>query len=377
MAEIEKTEQEKTSAEQGNFTATPQKTGEYTAEKKGEYTAEKKGEYTAENQPEQEPQQEQVGSFHAKAHEKKDKEKGPSYNWLQISEEKDAAEWLIAMLKGPLQDWLIGNLEFVSYYIGKGLDKGVEFVNKKREKEKLGKDKDPQDPKKQDKDKDKNGKDNKNKDEKGKDTKGKENSGPKKTSAQERNDHKAQKAQDLVNKAKKNMANRKYDNSTLGKNQKAYDQMTVESLQHEADYRQKVAANPGYAKSPEGRKARAELVGDRRALAAMQKETGVNNKIVDGDIKKKTKAQKAVQRAKIGLKVAGAAAKDQKKKIANKVKQAQQKGMKKLNQKANLKVFSNLKAQMKHIAQKKSRPQSRQQGNTMANTARKKQNAGR
>ena len=101
MAEIEKTEQEKTSAEQGNFTATPQKTGEYTAEKKGEYTAE--------NQPEQEPQQEQVGSFHAKAHEKKDKEKGPSYNWLQISEEKDAAEWLIAMLKGPLQDWLIGN----------------------------------------------------------------------------------------------------------------------------------------------------------------------------------------------------------------------------------------------------------------------------
>ena len=39
MAEIEKTEQEKTSAEQGNFTATPQKTGEYTAEKKGEYTA--------------------------------------------------------------------------------------------------------------------------------------------------------------------------------------------------------------------------------------------------------------------------------------------------------------------------------------------------
>lgn len=42
MAEIEKTEQEKTSAEQGNFTATPQKTGEYTAEKKGEYTAEKK-----------------------------------------------------------------------------------------------------------------------------------------------------------------------------------------------------------------------------------------------------------------------------------------------------------------------------------------------
>lgn len=281
------------------------------------------------------------------------------------------------MLKGPLQDWLIGNLEFVSYYIGKGLDKGVEFVNKKREKEKLGKDKDPQDPKKQDKDKDKNGKDNKNKDEKGKDTKGKENSGPKKTSAQERNDHKAQKAQDLVNKAKKNMANRKYDNSTLGKNQKAYDQMTVESLQHEADYRQKVAANPGYAKSPEGRKARAELVGDRRALAAMQKETGVNNKIVDGDIKKKTKAQKAVQRAKIGLKVAGAAAKDQKKKIANKVKQAQQKGMKKLKQKANLKVFSNLKAQMKHIAQKKSRPQSRQQGNTMANTARKKQNAGR
>ncbi|MBQ8347991.1 MAG: hypothetical protein IJY17_10420 [Alphaproteobacteria bacterium] len=354
MAEIEKTEQEKASAEQGKFSAELQKTGEYTAEKTGEYTAE--------NQPEQEPQQEQVGSFHAKAHEKKDKEKGPSYNWLQISEENDAAEWLIAMLKGPLQNWLIGNLEFVSYYVGKGLDKGVEFVNKKREKEKLGKDKD--------------GKDNKNKDEKGKDNKGK-GSGPKKTSAQDRNDHKAQKAQDLVNKAKKNMANRKYDNSTLGKNQKAYDQMTVESLQHEADYRQKVAANPDYAKSPEGRKARAELVGDRRALAAMQKETGVNNKIVDGDIKKKTKAQKAAQKARIGLKAAGLAARDQKKKITNKVKQAHQKGMKKLKQKANLKVFSNLKAHMKNIAQKKSRPQSRQQGNSMANTARKKQNTGR
>lgn len=342
MAEIEKTEQEKASAEQGNFTATPQKTGEYTAENQ-------------QQDQEQEQQQEKVGSFHAKAHKKKDKEKGPGYNWLQISEENDAAEWLIAMLKGPLQDWLIGNLEFVSYYVGKGLDKGVEFVNKKREKEKLGKDKDG----------------------KGKDDKGKKNSGSKKTSAQDRNDHKAQKAQDLVNKAKKNMANRKYDNSTLGKNQKAYDQMTVESLQHEADYRQKVAANPGYAKSKEGRKARAELVGDRRALAAMQKETGVNNKIVDGDIKKKTKAQKGAQKARIGLKAAGLAARDQKKKITNKVKQAHQKGMKKLKQKANLKVFSNLKAHMKNIAQKKSRPQSRQQGNTMANAARKKQNAGR
>ncbi|MGN1079964.1 MAG: hypothetical protein ACI4TE_07330 [Alphaproteobacteria bacterium] len=376
MAEIEKTEQEKTSAEQGNFTATPQKTGENTAEQ-GNFTAtpEKAGEYTAEQQQEQ--QQGKVGSFHAKAHEKKDKEKGPDYKWLETNNEDDAAKWLIEFLKNDLRNWMLGNLEFVGYYIDKGLNKGVEFINKKKEKQKLGDDKDKKKTKNKDgKDKDKADKDKPGKDKDNKDKSGKDKEKPAKTSQQERNDLKAQKAQDLADKAKKNMANRNYDNSALGKNQQAYDQMTVESLQREADYRKNVATIPGYAKSPEGRKARAELVGDRKALAAMQKETGVNNKIVDGDIKKKTKGQKAVQKARIGLKAAGLAARDQKKKITNKVKQAHQKGVKKLKQKANLKMFSNLKAQMKNIARKKSRPQSRQQGNSMV-PARKKQNAGR
>jgi len=181
----------------------------------------------------------------------------------------------------------------------------------------------------------------------------------------------------MADKAKKNMANRKYDKSASGKNQQVYDQMLVDSLQRNADYHKKVSANPGYAKSKEGRKARAELVGDRKSLKAMRKETGVNNKIVDGNTEKKTKAKKAVQRPKVNLKTAGAAAKDQKKKITKKVKQAQQKGAKKGKQKANIKQLSNLKTQMKNMYRQKTKTPTRQRGNTMANAARKKQNAGR
>lgn len=363
MAEIETTEQEKVSAEQGNFSAVPQKAGEFTAEQQ------------------QEQQQEHVGSFKAKAHEKKGKEAGPGYSWLQLDDpnnpKNDAADWLIFMLQGPLQNWFVANLEAASYYIGKGLDKTVEFVNKKREKQKLGDDKN----KKNTTDKDKNGKDKKDKENSGKNKenggKDKEDGGPKKTSAQERNDHKAQKAQEAADKAKKNMANRKYDNSALGKNQQAFDQMTVDSLQREADFRKNVAANPDYAKSPEGRKARAELVGDRKALAAMQKETGVNNKIVDGNIKKKSNVKKAAQRAKIGLRAAGKAVNDQKKKVTNKVKQAHRKNMQKIKQKANIKLFSNLKTQINNVLRQKTNTSTRQHSNTNDNVARKKQNAGR
>lgn len=130
--------------------------------------------------------------------------------------------------------------------------------------------------------------------------------------------------------------------------------MTVDSLQREADFRKNVAANPDYAKSPEGRKARAELVGDRKALAAMQKETGVNNKIVDGNIKKKSKVKKAVQRAKIGLRAAGKTVNDQKKKVVNKVKQAHRKTCKNKTKSEYQRVFQPENAAEKRVPSKSS-----------------------
>ena len=334
----------------------------------------------------EEQKPENTGAFKAKEHEKKKKEKGPGYTTLDLGQENDAAEWVIGMLSGRLQNYFTANLKFVSYYVAAGLDKVADFLEKSKESKKLGEEKDGKTGKdgkdgKTGKDgKDgktgKDGKDGKTgKDGKDGKDKGNKDKGGKevKTSAQQRNDHKAQKAQETLNKAQKNMANRRYDNSALGKNQKAFDEMTIESLKHEAAYRKNVAANPGYANSPEGRAARAELVSDRKTLAAMQKETaGVNNKIVDGKINKKTKAQKAVQRARIGLKVAGAAAKEQKGKIAKKVKQAQQKGMKKLKQKTNIKNLTNLKSQLKNMMRQKTNTQSRQQGKAIAVAASKK-----
>ena len=326
-----------------------------------------------------------TGAFKAKEHEEPEEEKGPGYTPFVWGEEKNVSDWLVNIFSGRLQDWFIANLKAVDFYSTKLLNKADKWLSNIEEREALhpGKDKDGKDKDKgkdKNKDKAKDGKDKGKKDKAkdGKDKGNKDKGGKEvKTSAQERNDHKAQKAQETLKKAQKNMANRRYDNSDLGKNQKAFDQMTVESLKHEAAYRKNVAANPGYANSPEGRAARAELVNDRKTLSAMQKETGVNNKIVDGKISKKTKAQKAVQRAKIGLKVAGAAAKEQKGKIAKKVKQAQQKGMKKLKQKTNIKNLSNLKSQLKNMMRQKTNTQSRQQGKTIAVAASKKRAATR
>ncbi len=362
-------------AKEGNFAAQPaennQERGEFSA------SAREAGEYTAE---EQQQQPENVGAFKAKEHEEEAPEKSPGYTPFDWGEETNVSDWLVNIFSGRLQDWFIANMEWAGHYVDKALNKVDKYIDRRDERKKLreeapDKDKDGKDKGNKDKGpKDKDGKDKGNKEKTGKD---KDKNNSKKTSAQERNDHKAQKAQELADKAKKNMANRKYDNSALGKNQQAFDQMTVDSLQREADFRKNVAANPDYAKSPEGRKARAELVGDRKALAAMQKETGVNNKIVDGNIKKKSKVKKAVQRAKIGLKAAGKTVNDQKKKVVNKVKQAHRKNMQKIKQKANIKGFSNLKTQLKNAYRQKVQTPTRQRGNTMANAARKKQNAGR
>lgn len=362
-------------AKEGNFAAQPaennQERGEFSA------SAREAGEYTAE---EQQQQPENVGAFKAKEHEEEAPEKSPEYTPFNWGEETNVSDWLVNIFSGRLQDWFIANMEWAGHYVDKALNKVDKYIDRRDERKKLreeapDKDKDGKDKGNKDKGpKDKDGKDKGNKEKTGKD---KDKNNSKKTSAQERNDHKAQKAQELADKAKKNMANRKYDNSALGKNQQAFDQMTVDSLQREADFRKNVAANPDYAKSPEGRKARAELVGDRKALAAMQKETGVNNKIVDGNIKKKSKVKKAVQRAKIGLRAAGKTVNDQKKKVVNKVKQAHRKNMQKIKQKANIKGFSNLKTQLKNAYRQKVQTPTRQRGNTMANAARKKQNAGR
>lgn len=362
-------------AKEGNFAAQPaennQERGEFSA------SAREAGEYTAE---EQQQQPENVGAFKAKEHEEEAPEKSPGYTPFDWGEETNVSDWLVNIFSGRLQDWFIANMQWAGHYVDKALNKVDKYIDRRDERKKLreeapDKDKDGKDKGNKDKGpKDKDGKDKGNKEKTGKD---KDKNNSKKTSAQERNDHKAQKAQELADKAKKNMANRKYDNSALGKNQQAFDQMTVDSLQREADFRKNVAANPDYAKSPEGRKARAELVGDRKALAAMQKETGVNNKIVDGNIKKKSKVKKAVQRAKIGLRAAGKTVNDQKKKVVNKVKQAHRKNMQKIKQKANIKGFSNLKMQLKNAYRQKVQTPTRQRGNTMANAARKKQNAGR
>lgn len=362
-------------AKEGNFAAQPaennQERGEFSA------SAREAGEYTAE---EQQQQPENVGAFKAKEHEEEAPEKSPGYTPFDWGNESNVSDWLVNIFSGRLQDWFIANMEWAGHYVDKALNKVDKYIDRRDERKKLreeapDKDKDGKDKGNKDKGpKDKDGKDKGNKEKTGKD---KDKNNSKKTSAQERNDHKAQKAQELADKAKKNMANRKYDNSALGKNQQAFDQMTVDSLQREADFRKNVAANPDYAKSPEGRKARAELVGDRKALAAMQKETGVNNKIVDGNIKKKSKVKKAVQRAKIGLRAAGKTVNDQKKKVVNKVKQAHRKNMQKIKQKANIKGFSNLKTQLKNAYRQKVQTPTRQRGNTMANAARKKQNAGR
>lgn len=364
-------------AKEGNFAAQPaennQERGEFSA------SAREAGEYTAE---EQQQQPENVGAFKAKEHEEEAPEKSPGYTPFDWGEETNVSDWLVNIFSGRLQDWFIANMQWAGHYVDKALNKVDKYIDRRDERKKLreeapDKDKDGKDKGNKDKGpKDKDGKDKGNKEKTGKD-KDKDKNNSKKTSAQERNDHKAQKAQELADKAKKNMANRKYDNSALGKNQQAFDQMTVDSLQREADFRKNVAANPDYAKSPEGRKARAELVGDRKALAAMQKETGVNNKIVDGNIKKKSKVKKAVQRAKIGLRAAGKTVNDQKKKVVNKVKQAHRKNMQKIKQKANIKGFSNLKTQLKNAYRQKVQTPTRQRGNTMANAARKKQNAGR
>lgn len=362
-------------AKEGNFAAQPaennQERGEFSA------SAREAGEYTAE---EQQQQPENVGAFKAKEHEEEAPEKSPGYTPFDWGEETNVSDWLVNIFSGRLQDWFIANMQWAGHYVDKALNKVDKYIDRRDERKKLreeapDKDKDGKDKGNKDKGpKDKDGKDKGNKEKTGKD---KDKNNSKKTSAQERNDHKAQKAQELADKAKKNMANRKYDNSALGKNQQAFDQMTVDSLQREADFRKNVAANPDYAKSPEGRKARAELVGDRKALAAMQKETGVNNKIVDGNIKKKSKVKKAVQRAKIGLRAAGKTVNDQKKKVVNKVKQAHRKNMQKIKQKANIKGFSNLKTQLKNAYRQKVQTPTRQRGNTMANAARKKQNTGR
>lgn len=360
----------------------PAKTGEkekaapVKSEKVGAYKAEQamEGEFAGKEE-EQQQQPEVVGAFKAQENEEDGNiEKSPGYTNLDWGNEDNVSDWLVGMFSGRLQDWFIANMKWVGYYADKGWNAGEKWFNKKMEKEKLGKDnkdmpKDKEPEKDKPKDKDKEKPQEKPKDrEKPKDKekpkekpKDKDKSKEKKKPSQE----KAEKAKANLDLAKKNASKRTYEDSALGKNQQAYDQMLIGSLEREVAYHQKVSENPGYAKTKEGRKAKAELISDRKTLTAMRKETGVNNKIVDGR-SNKDKTKKAAPRAKVSLKSAGAKAKDNKTKIKNKTKQAQQKGKKKEGQKNKLKGLSKIKNQMRSMFKSKTRTQTRQQQSNRA-----------
>ena len=320
---------------------------------------------------EQEPEQpDVVGAFKAKEKEEKKDDEKVSYTNLELGEETNVSDWVVGMLSGRLQDWFLANMKWVGYYVDKGLDAGEKWFDKREEgKEKLGKDKDKDNKGKDKGNKDKDNKDKGNKDKGNKDKGNKDKGNKDKDNKRKPSQDKAAKAKAALDLAKSNASKRKYEDSALGKNQRAYDQMLIGSLEREAAYYQKAAENKGYPRTKEGRKAKAEILSDRKALTAMRKETGVNNKIVDG---RSNRDKTKTSRPKVSLESVGLKAKDNRDKINNKTKQAQQKNKKKEGQKNRVKALSKARDFMNNLFNKKTQSRQQQPNDRTAVIANKK-----
>ncbi len=372
-------------ADEKNLADQPAKEG------KGEFSAQP-AEEEKEQEQEQQPDGKQ-GEFTAEEEEDKKKKKSPGYTPYDWGASDNISDFMVDAFSGALSNWFIANLQWVGHYI----DTGTRWVNKAMD----GKAKNPQalsaeknkdngnanggnqpKPNTQNKDQDKNK--DKEKD-KNNDKGGRQSVDP---VQQKRNEAKAKNTEKQYDKVKKNISKRKYPKTPEGKNQEAFDKMTLETLKKEVEYRNNVAKNPDFAQTPEGRKARAELVGDRKALDAMQKETGADTKVTDGVIKNKSKAKKKKRankrvkpnkkRSKISTKNFGeqAQSNDNAKKSA---KRSFDRGTQATaRESTNLKTLMNLRQQMNSAyRQKTNQPATREQTNTQVNVALNKRQAGK
>ena len=386
-------------ADEKNLADQPAKEG------KGEFSAQP-AEEEKEQEQEQQPEGKQ-GEFTAEEEEDKKKKKSPGYTPYDWGASDNISDFMVDAFSGALSNWFIANLQWVGHYI----DTGTRWVNKAMD----GKAKNPQalsaennngkanggnQPKPNTQNKDQNkGNDKNNAGRQGSFTaeaaasdRNNNRNGDERQSVDpaqlKRNEAKAKNTEKQYDKVKKNVSKRKYPKTPEGKNQEAFDKMTLDSLKKEVEYRKNVAKNPDFAQTPEGRKARAELVGDRRALAAMQKETGVDTKVTDGIIKNKSKAKKKLRgnkhtnankkRSKISTKNFGERAKsnDSAKKSARRSFDRATRAT--ANQSSNLKTLMNLRQQMNSAyRQKTNQPATREQTNTQVNAALNKRRNGR
>lgn len=394
-------------ADEKNLAAQPAKEG------KGEFSAQP-AEEEKEQEQEQQPEGKQ-GEFSAEEEEDKKKQKSPGYTPYDWGQSDNISDFMVDAFSGALSNWFIANLQWVGHYI----DTSARWANRFMD----GKAKNPQalsannnknngnsnggnqtkpntQNKDQNKDKDKNNggrqgsftaeaatpdRNNNRGNESGANTGAGSRQGIDPVQ-QKRNEAKAKNTEKQYDKVKKNVSKRKYPKTPEGKNQEAFDKMTLDSLKKEVEYRKNVAKNPDFAQTPEGRKARAELVGDRKALAAMQKETGVDTKVTDGIIKNKSKAKKKnrgnkhtsanKKRSKISTKNFGEQAKSNTG-VRKSAKQSLDKGVRSVaGQDANLKKLYNLK-DMLNTAGRPNLPATREQTNTQTNVAIKKRQAGK
>ncbi|GEM_PF-3408120 len=377
-------------ADEKNLADQPAKEG------KGEFSAQPADEEKVQEQ-EQQPEGKQ-GEFSAEEEEDKKKKKSPGYTPYDWGASDNISDFMVDAFSGALSNWFIANLQWVGHYI----DTGTRWANKIMD----GKAQNPQALNANNNNGNANGGNGGN-------SSGRNGNGGRQGSftaeaaasdrnnnrngderqsvdpaQQKRNEAKAKNTEKQYDKVKKNVSKRKYPKTPEGKNQEAFDKMTLDSLKKEVEYRKNVAKNPDFAQTPEGRKARAELVGDRRALAAMQKETGVDTKVTDGIIKNKSKAKKKLhgnkhtnankKRSKISAKNFGERAKsnDSAKKSARRSFDRATRAT--ANQSSNLKTLMNLRQQMNSAyRQKTNLPATRDQTNTQVNAALNKRRNGR
>lgn len=100
------------------------------------------------------------------------------------------------------------------------------------------------------------------------------------TSTVQRNFTKSARANAAVAQVQNNVNRRTYDNTPQGQNQRAYDQMTLDTMKKEAAYRDKVAQTAGYGNSTQGLKDQQELIQEKQALRDMKQRTGVDDDIL-------------------------------------------------------------------------------------------------
>lgn len=96
-----------------------------------------------------------------------------------------------------------------------------------------------------------------------------------------RNAKKGNNAESLADIASKNMAKRQYDNTPQGQNQRLYDQMTIDTLKKEAQYRDRCVKDSSYANSEAGKKEREMLIGDKKGLRDIKEQYGCDDNILD------------------------------------------------------------------------------------------------